>query len=81
MGRTGGKSRGSLKPWLLAAAMALLIIDGIIDIERTRERFPDRADHFFMRPDAIADSVYALTQQDRSAWAFEIDLRPYGEKW
>ena len=58
-----------------------LIIDGIIDIERTRERFPDRADDFFMQPDAIADSVYALTQQDRSAWAFEIDLRPYGEKW
>ena len=58
-----------------------LIIDGIIDIERTRERFPDRADDFFMQPDAITDSVYALTQQDRSAWAFEIDLRPYGEKW
>ena len=58
-----------------------LIVDGIIDIERTRERFPDRADDFFMQPDAIADSVYALTQQDRSAWAFEIDLRPYGEKW
>ena len=58
-----------------------LIIDGIIDIERTRERFPDRADDFFIQPDAIADSVYALTQQDRSAWAFEIDLRPYGEKW
>ena len=58
-----------------------LIIDGIIDIERTRERFPDRADDFFMQPDAIADSVYAMTQQDRSAWAFEIDLRPYGEKW
>ena len=58
-----------------------LIIDGIIDIERTRARFPDQADDFFMQPDAIADSVYALTQQDRSAWAFEIDLRPYGEKW
>ena len=58
-----------------------LIIDGIIDIERTRERFPDRANDFFMQPDAIADSVYALTQQDRSAWTFEIDLRPYGEKW
>ena len=58
-----------------------LIIDGIIDIERTRERFPDRADDLFMQPDAIADSVYAMTQQDRSAWAFEIDLRPYGEKW
>ena len=58
-----------------------LIIDGIINIERTRERFPDRADDLFMQPDAIADSVYAMTQQDRSAWAFEIDLRPYGEKW
>ena len=58
-----------------------LIIDGIIDIERTRARFPDRANDFFMQPDAIADSVFALTQQDRSAWAFEIDLRPYGEKW
>ena len=58
-----------------------LIIDGIIDIERTRARFPDRANDSFMQPDAIADSVYALTQQDRSAWAFEIDLRPYGEKW
>ena len=58
-----------------------LVIDGIIDIERTRARFPDRANDFFMQPDAIADSVYALTQQDRSAWAFEIDLRPYGEKW
>ena len=58
-----------------------LVIDGIIDIERTRARFPDRANDFFMQPDAIAESVYALTQQDRSAWAFEIDLRPYGEKW
>ena len=58
-----------------------LVIDGIIDIERTRARFPNRANDFFMQPDAIADSVYALTQQDRSAWAFEIDLRPYGEKW
>ena len=58
-----------------------LIIDGIIDLERTRKRMPDQADDFFMRPDAIADSVYTMTQQDRSAWAFEIDLRPYGERW
>ena len=58
-----------------------LIIDGIIDLERTRKRMPDKADDFFMQPDAIADNVYAMTQQDRSAWAFEIDLRPYGERW
>lgn len=58
-----------------------LIIDGIIDLERTRKRMPDKADDFFMRPDAIADSVYTLTQQNRSAWTFELDLRPYGERW
>ena len=61
--------------------MGYLIIDGIIDLERTRKRMSDKPDDFFMRPDAIADSVYAMTQQDRSAWTFEIDLRPYGERW
>jgi hypothetical protein len=34
-----------------------------------------------MKPDAIADSVFALTRQDRSAWTFELDLRPFGERW
>ena len=58
-----------------------LIIDGIIDLERTRKRMSDKSDDFFMRPDAIADSVYAMTRQDRSAWTFELDLRPFGERW
>ena len=58
-----------------------LIIDGIIDLERTRTRMPDKADDYFMKPDAIANSVFALTQQDRSAWTFESDLRPFGERW
>ena len=58
-----------------------LIIDGIIDLERTRTRMPDKADDHFMKPDAIANSVFALTQQDRSAWTFESDLRPFGERW
>ncbi len=58
-----------------------LIIDGIIDLERTRTRMPDKADDYFMKPDAIADSVFALTRQDRSAWTFELDLRPFGERW
>ena len=58
-----------------------LIIDGIIDLERTRTRMPDKADDYFMKPDAIANSVFVLTQQDRSAWTFELDLRPFGEHW
>ena len=61
--------------------VALVVIDGVIDIPRTRALLKDRPDEFFLKPDAIADSVYHLATQDRSAWTFELDLRPFGEKW
>ncbi len=61
--------------------VSYVIVDGVIDIPGTRQAMPDFKDDFFMGPDAIADSVYALTQQHASAWSFEIDLRPFGEKW
>lgn len=61
--------------------VSYIIIDGVIDIPRTRERFPDREDSFFLKPDHIADTVYNITQQQPSAWAFEVDLRPAAEKW
>jgi hypothetical protein len=43
--------------------------------------FSDRPDDFFLHPNAIADTVYHLVQQPRSAWTFEVDVRPFGEKW
>ena len=59
-----------------------IIIDGVIDTEETRTHFaPDEPDAFFMSPKAIAESALMLTRQDRSAWTFELDLRPFGEKW
>jgi NAD(P)-dependent dehydrogenase (short-subunit alcohol dehydrogenase family) len=61
--------------------VAYLVIDGVIDIPRTRSMFADRPDEFFLKPDRIADTVYHLAAQDPSAWTFELDLRPYGEKW
>ena len=61
--------------------VSLVIIDGVIDIPSTRKAMPNHEDDYFMAPEAIADSVFALTQQHASAWSFEIDLRPYGEKW
>jgi len=61
--------------------VSYIIIDGVIDIPRTRERFPDRDDAFFLKPDDIADTVYHLTQQPSSAWTFEVDLRPAAENW
>lgn len=61
--------------------VAYVVIDGVIDLPRTREMLPDQPDEFFLSADAIADSVWALCQQDPSAWTFELDLRPFGENW
>ncbi len=61
--------------------VAYVVIDAVIDVPWTRLAFSSRPDEFFARPDAIADTVYHLAHQDRSAWTFEVDLRPFGEKW
>jgi NAD(P)-dependent dehydrogenase (short-subunit alcohol dehydrogenase family) len=61
--------------------VAYIVIDGVVDIPSTRARLRDRPDDFFLKPDQIAENVFYLVQQDRSAWTFELDLRPFGEKW
>ena len=61
--------------------VAYVIVDGVIDMPVTRGFLRDKPDDFFLKPDAIADTVYHVAHQDRSAWTFEVDLRPFGEKW
>lgn len=61
--------------------VAYVIIDAVIDVPWTRQAFAAKPDEFFARPAAIADTVYHVAHQDRSAWTFEVDLRPFGEKW
>ncbi|MGE0862084.1 MAG: SDR family NAD(P)-dependent oxidoreductase [Gammaproteobacteria bacterium] len=61
--------------------VAYVVIDAVIDVPWTRERFADRPDEFFIKPAAIADEVWHLLQQERSAWSFNVELRPYGETW
>ncbi len=61
--------------------VAYLVIDGVIDIPRTRAFFADRPDDFFLKPAEIAQTVFHLTTQPKSAWTFETDIRPFGEKW
>ncbi len=67
--------------WPQGIHVAYLVIDGVIDIPRTRAFFKDKPDDFFLTPDRIADTVHQLVEQDRSAWTFELELRPFGEKW
>jgi len=57
------------------------IIDGMVDLRRTREMLPDKGDEDFIRPDDIAEAMWQVGQQRRSAWSFEFDLRPFKESW
>ena len=61
--------------------VALLIVDGMIDLPRTRQMMPDAPDERFLNPDDIAETVFNISQQKPSAWSFETDVRPYTEKW
>jgi NAD(P)-dependent dehydrogenase (short-subunit alcohol dehydrogenase family) len=61
--------------------VAYVVVDAVIDVPWTREAFADRPDEFFAQPDAIAETIYFLAHQERSAWSFEVDLRPFGEAW
>jgi NAD(P)-dependent dehydrogenase (short-subunit alcohol dehydrogenase family) len=61
--------------------VSLFIVDGIIDMPRTRKMMADAPDGRFMKPDDIAASVVHLIDQPKSAWTFEMDLRPFSEKW
>lgn len=58
-----------------------VVVDGVIDMPTTRRFFADRPDDFFLAPTAIAETYFHLAHQDRSAWSFQVDLRPFGEKW
>jgi NADP-dependent 3-hydroxy acid dehydrogenase YdfG len=61
--------------------VAYIVIDAVIASPRMRLLFPCRAADAFAQPDDVAAAVALLVQQPRSAWTFELDLRPHLEKW
>ena len=61
--------------------VAHIIIDGIINTPSLRERYQLDEGEPLLEPDAIADTYWALVQQDRSAWSFEVDVRPHNEEF
>ena len=58
------------------------VIDGGIRNDNRPERMdgPDNPDSMLC-PDAIARSYWHFLEQDRSSWAWEIELRPWVEKF
>ncbi len=61
--------------------VAYLVIDAVIDLAWTRERFAGRPDDFFIQPADIAEEVWRLAHQPRGAWSFLAEVRPAGETW
>jgi NAD(P)-dependent dehydrogenase (short-subunit alcohol dehydrogenase family) len=65
--------------------VAHVIVDGAIDTEFIRTTFPERyalkEQDGILNPDHIAENYWYLHQQPRDAWTFELDLRPYMERW
>jgi NADP-dependent 3-hydroxy acid dehydrogenase YdfG len=55
------------------------VIDGGIR-STARSETADKPDSM-LDPDAIAESYWHLLQQPRSAWTWEIELRPWVEKF
>jgi NAD(P)-dependent dehydrogenase (short-subunit alcohol dehydrogenase family) len=69
-----------------------ILVDGLVDAPDTLgkllgpERFQDLREKRglehdgLLLPERVADTYYHLSQQHRSAWTHEIDLRPFSEK-
>ncbi len=58
--------------------VAHVIIDGVIDTPGLQS---DLSDEPLLDPDAIAQTYWSLVVQDKSAWSFEVDLRPHNEEF
>jgi len=61
--------------------IAHAVIDGVIDIPRTKDWKVSDLPDAKISPDAIADAYWYLHTQPRTCFTQEIDVRPYVEKW
>ena len=65
--------------------VAHVVVDGAIDTDFIRTTFPERYalkdQDGILNPEHIAENYWHLHNQPRDAWTFELDLRPYMERW
>ncbi len=64
--------------WPSGIHVSLIIIDGGV---KTLASDVDVEAPETLNPDDIATTAYFLSQQPRSAWSFEVDVRPSQESW
>ena len=68
------------KFWPQGVHVAHIIIDGWLATQEVRKQNPDAADTPMLDVDHVAASYWALTEQERGGWSFEIEMRPYNEE-
>lgn len=65
--------------------VAHVIIDAAVDTQWIRDNFPDyskrKAVDGIVNPDDLAENYVTLYKQPRNAWTFELDIRPWDERW
>ena len=64
--------------------VAYLMVDASINTPWTRTRIKkqiDQPDIIFAQPEDIADEIYHIAKQKRSAWSFDVEIRPDIEQW
>lgn len=65
--------------------VAHVVIDAAVDTAWINDNFPDaaalKARDGLVNPDDLAQNYLMLHEQPRNAWTFELDLRPWMEKW
>jgi NAD(P)-dependent dehydrogenase (short-subunit alcohol dehydrogenase family) len=64
--------------------VAHVVVDGAIDTQWIKTNFPERYNagpDAILNPDHVAETFFQLHKQPRSAWTFEMDLRPWKETW
>ena len=67
--------------WPAGIHVSIIIVDGAVATPRVLQAYKDRPKASFIQPDDIADTAFRLTQQNPSAWSFEVEARPFGETW
>lgn len=61
--------------------VAHVIIDGQIRSDRYEHLLEERGPDSLLEPDQIAEAYLSLHHQHPSAWTFELDLRPWTERF
>lgn len=65
--------------------VAHVVIDAAVDTAWINENFPDAAElknrDGIVDPDDLAENYVMLHEQARNAWTFELDVRPWIERW